>query len=281
MREAAEQLDKAWVALSKGNKNVAEQLFSTAEVLVGDAVLAGIAPLFREGAPPRVATPLAKVDLAAPPQPLISGNSEAEDEAASLPAPPPAARGSLSGVLQIDGKTATAYGLITLEPARGRWKPRRPKRGVIEQRGREFLPRLAAVAVGSTISFPNFDNVFHNVFSTSQPAPFDLGFYRAGESREVTFTKEGIVRIGCNLHANMSAYIAVVAAPSYVVTDETGAFTFRRLTPGDYKLRAWSVTSSNPVTQNITIKPGKNEIVVGVRGDAPSGPMPDKFGGKR
>ncbi len=278
-REAADQLAKAGAMLDAGNRNLADQLFSTAELLVGADAVSELAPLFREGAPPRVTTPTQKIDPKAAPQPKVAGNSEDEDEAAKVPPPPSV--GSLSGTMQIDGKAGGAFGLITLEPASGRWKPRTPKRGVIEQRGREFLPRVAAISVGSTLSFPNFDTVFHNVFSTSPSAPFDLGIYKVGEAREYTFTKEGIVRLGCNLHANMSGYIAVVSAPSYVVTDDKGAFTFRRLAPGKYKLRAWSEKSKAPITQDITIKAGKNEVTVGVAADAPAGPPPDKFGGKR
>ena len=278
-REAAGQLFKAGVALDAGNKNLAEQLFSTAELLTGPEAVAALAPLFREGAPPRVTTPTQKIDPGAAPQPTVAGNSEEEDEVAKI-APPPQI-GTLTGTMQIDGKAGGAFGLVTLEPASGKWKPRTPKRGVIEQRGREFLPRVAAISVGSTLAFPNFDTVFHNVFSTSPSALFDLGIYKVGEAREYTFTKEGIVRLGCNLHANMSAYIAVVSAPSYVVTDDKGNFAFKRLAPGKYKLRAWSEKSKAPITQDITIKVGKNEVTVGVAGDAPAGPPPDKFGGKR
>jgi hypothetical protein len=119
------------------------------------------------------------------------------------------------------------------------------------------------------------------VFSTSPNGAFDLGLYKAGEAREVTFTKEGIVRIGCNLHSNMSAYIAVVSAPAYVVTDNQGNFKFNRLAPGKYKLKAWSVKSKAPITQDVTVKVGSNTVNVGVAADAPAGPPPDKFGGKR
>ena len=280
LRAAADQLDKAASALERGNKSLAEQLFSTAELLTGPDALASIAPLYREGAPPRVTTPTLKVDTSAPAQPRVAGSSEADDEAAKLPPPP--AVGTLTGVMQIDGKTAAgAFGLVTLEPASGKWKPRTPKKVVVEQRGREFLPHLVAVSVGSTVSFPNFDTVFHNVFSTSPLGAFDLGLYKAGEAREITFAKEGIVRLGCNLHANMSAYIAVVSAPAYVVTDDSGSFAFKRLAPGKYKLRAWSEKSKAPITQDVTIKAGKNEVTVGVTADAPAGPQPDKFGGKR
>jgi plastocyanin len=280
LREAADQLDKAQTALDNDNKNLAEQLFSTAELLVGPEAVASIARQFREGAPPRVTTPTLKIDTSAPPQPKVVGSSEAEDEKDRVP--PPRAAGSLAGTMQIDGRAASgAFGLVTLEPADGKWKPRTPKRLVVEQRGREFLPHLMAISVGSTIAFPNFDGVFHNVFSISPVGSFDLGIYKAGEAREYTFQREGIVRIGCNLHSNMSAYIAVVAAPAYVVTDDAGRFSFRQLAPGKYKLRAWSERSKAPITQEITIKPGKNEVTVGVAGDAAPGPLPDKFGGKR
>ncbi|HEU4731509.1 MAG TPA: carboxypeptidase regulatory-like domain-containing protein [Kofleriaceae bacterium] len=280
LREAADQLDKAQAAFDNGNRNLAEQLFSTAELLVGPELLASLAPQFREGAPPRVTTPTQKVDTSGPPPPRVLGSSEAEDEKDRVA--PPRAGGSLSGAIQIDGRPVSGlYGLVTLEPIDGKWKPRTPKRLKVEQRNREFLPHVMAVSVGSTVSFPNSDTVFHNVFSTSPAASFDLGIYKVGEAREVTFQKEGIVRLACNLHANMSAYIAVVAAPAYVVTDEAGKFSFRRLPLGRYKLRAWSERSKAPTTQEITIKPGKNEITVGVTADAPAGPAPDKFGGKR
>jgi plastocyanin len=279
LRQAADLLDKAGAALAGGNKNFAEQLFSTAELLVGADALASLAPQFREGAPPRVTTPTEKVDPSAPPQPKTVGSSEAEDAEAKVP--PPRVEGSLTGSVEIGGKPLNgAFGLVTLEPASGKWPPRTPKKRVIEQRGREFLPHVMAIPVGSTVSFPNFDTVFHNVFSTSPLGAFDLGIYKQGEAREFTFTKEGIIRLGCNLHANMSAYIAVVSAPAYVVTDDHGQFAFKHLAPGKYKLKAWSEKSKAPIEQDVTIKVGANHVEVGVAADAPAG-NPDKFGGKR
>ena len=280
-REAADSAsEKAGAALASGNRNLAEQLFSTAELLSGPEPLASIAMNFREGAPPRVTTPTEKIDTAAPPQPKVVGSSEAEDAEAKIA--PPRVEGSLTGVVQIDGKPLSgAFGLVTLEPASGKWAPRTAKHRTIEQRGREFSPHVMAIPVGSTVSFPNFDTVFHNVFSTSAPAQFDLGIYKAGEARDFTFQKEGIIRLGCNLHSNMAAYIAVVAAPAYVVTDDTGHYKFNHLEPGKYKLKAWSERSKAPITQDVIVKVGANTVDVGVAGDAGSGPAPDKFGGKR
>ena len=294
LHEAAKLLDTADSALASGNKNFAEQMFSTAELLVGPEALASIAPLYRQGAPPRVQTPTQKIDTAAPPQPKTVGNSEQDDVEAKVPPPPQF--GSLNGTLQIEGKPlAGAFGLVTLEPANGKFKPRQAKHRVIEQRNREFSPHVMAIPVGSTIAFPNFDTVFHNVFSTSPLAAFDLGIYKAGEAREYTFQKEGIIRLGCNLHANMSAYIVVVSEPFFVATDDAGHFAFRHIPPGKYKLKAWSERSKAPIVKEISISVGKNETKVGVAGDAPGEPCkddqhkgqwcaanaPDKFGAKR
>ncbi|HET9987508.1 MAG TPA: hypothetical protein VFQ65_03295 [Kofleriaceae bacterium] len=279
-RDAADLIDKAQAALDNGNKNLADQYFSSAELLTGPEPVAALAATFREGAPPRVTTPTEKIDVHTAPQPKTVGSSEEEDAAAKVP--PPKVEGSLTGMVEIDGKPLTgAFGLVTLEPVTGKWPARTPKRRAIEQRDRTFLPHVMAIPVGSTVTFPNFDGVFHNVFSTSPVAAFDLGIYKAGEAREYTFQKEGIIRLGCNLHANMSAYIAVVSAPAYVVTDDSGKFAFKHLAPGKYHLKAWSERSKAPIEQDVTIKVGANDVKVGVAADAPAGPAPDKFGGKR
>ena len=137
---------------------------------------------------------------------------------------------------------------------------------------------MLAVSAGSTVSFPNFDPIFHNVFSTSPARAFDLGIYKNGESRDVTFAKEGLIRLGCNLHANMAAHVVVVAAPHYVVTDASGGFKFRSLPPGKYKLKAWAEDQGEPVTQTVEIKSGENSVNVQIPRGASVIPAMDKFG---
>ena len=271
LREAANLLEKAADALARGNKSFAEQLFSSAELIVGPDAIADLAPRYREGAPPRVNTPLKTVPDAGK-QPVVAGSS---DEDAPDPRPQ---KGSLTGSVQLEGKAGGAVGVVTLEPVGKKFKQRAPKKRIVEQRNREFLPRVIAVPVGSTVTFPNYDPTFHNVFSSSDSKAFDLGLYKGGQAREVTFDKEGVVRIGCNLHANMSAFIIVVAAPHYAISDDQGNFKFASLAPGKYTLRAWSDRSLAPVTQEVTVKAGANQVSVGVKADAPAGPAPDKFG---
>ncbi len=274
LKEAASDLEKAGAARARGNKSFAEQLFSGAELIVGVDALADLAPLFREGAPPRINTPLKQLPRDTPPQPAMVGSSD-EDQPDAKPK-----KGTLSGTLVLEGKTPLeGVGVITLEPASGKFKKRSPKQRVMEQRNRQFAPRLLAVPVGSTVSFPNFDPVFHNVFSRSEAKPFDLGIYKNGQAREMTFDKEGIIRLGCNLHANMGALIVVVGAPHYAVTDAKGHFSFKSLEPGKYKLRAFSESSTAATVQDIVIKPAENTVTVKLAADA--APGTDKFGAPR
>jgi len=270
--EAASLLDKANAARQRGNRNFAEQLFSSAELILGSDALSEIAPLFREGAPPRVNTPLKQLAKDAAPQPATVGSSDEEE-----PPKPEPKRGVLSGTLKLGDKPLPGRGVVTLEPAQGKWKPRAPRDRVMEQRNRDFAPKVLVVRLGSTVSFPNFDTVYHNVFSRSDARAFDLGIYKNGQSRELTFDKEGIVRLGCNLHANMSGYIVVVNAPHYAITDDKGSFKFRSLPPGKYKLKAWSEKSLQPTIREVTIVPEDNTVNVSVEADA-SSPSVDKFG---
>ena len=268
----ADLLELATTARLRGQRSYAEQLFSTVEGMVPQGRLDSVALLFREGGPERITSKLTQMPLDSPPQPKGAVGDSDEDVPDDKPA-----RASLSGKLRIDGGPED-LGVVALD-AVGRRHPRRtPKQRTMEQRERAFAPHVLAVPVGSTVAFPNFDPIFHNVFSLSPSRSFDLGIYRNGESREITFPKEGLVRLGCNLHANMAAYVVVVAAAHYAVTKVGGAFSFRNLAPGKYKLRAWSESRPEPVTRTITVKPGDNFVTVAVpRGNA-TRLGTDKFG---
>ncbi|HMG52811.1 MAG TPA: hypothetical protein VK601_05010 [Kofleriaceae bacterium] len=272
---AAELISAAVTAGKRGQRSYAEQLFSRAELVVGPAALASASEVFREGAPPRIHTALkAQKDTA--PQPTASvGKSDDDNPAKKKEA------GALHGTLLLEGKPITSLGLVMMWPKAGKAAKRPAKFRVIEQRNKTFAPHLMAVPVGSTVAFPNFDSIYHNVFSLSQPQRFDLGLYKSGDQRQVVFEKPGIVRLGCNIHANMSAYLVVVDAPHYVVAEQDGAFAFRSLKPGKYKVQAWSEQSAEPLVTEITVKAGDNQTTIDLKGGAPQGPGEDKFGAAR
>lgn len=125
----------------------------------------------------------------------------------------------------------------------------------ILQRGEEFLPHVTAVTVGSTVEFPNDDPFFHNVFSLSRAATFDLGRYPRGESRLRTFTKPGIVKVFCHIHSHMSALVRVFDHPYFAIPDETGQFEIGGLPAGRYEVVAWHERAGE-VADHITIEAG-------------------------
>jgi hemoglobin len=272
-KAAADLLNLAVVAGKRGQRSYAEQLFSRAEMMAGAKTLAPIATVFRAGAPPRMTTALKTLPADTGAQPRMVGGSESDEPERRL------AAGSLRGSMKIDGKAPSGLGVVMLWPERGGRK-RTPKQRIVEQRGKQFAPHVMAVPVGSTVSFPNFDPIFHNVFSLSKAKPFDLGMYKNGETREVKLDKPGIVRLGCNLHANMNAYLIVVDAPHYVVVGNDGNFSFKSLAPGKYKVQAWNEQSGEPLMSSVTIKEGTNEDSFDLKGGGQA-VSPDKFGTPR
>ena len=118
------------------------------------------------------------------------------------------------------------------------------------QKSKSFVPHLLAVPSGSTISFPNEDSIFHNVFSLSRPSPFDLGLYRSGASKDRTFSMPATYRVFCNIHPQMSAIILVL--PTSFITEADSGGNYRLDLPaGRYRITAWS-ERAQPVTIDLT-----------------------------
>jgi plastocyanin len=114
-----------------------------------------------------------------------------------------------------------------------------PMRAQIAQQGETFVPRVVAVTRGSTIDFPNGDPYFHDVFSLSRAASFDLGSYARGSSRSWQFPRAGIVKVYCHIHSHMSASILVFDHPYFAVPHADGTFAIADLPPGTYQVSAW------------------------------------------
>lgn len=124
---------------------------------------------------------------------------------------------------------------------------------VMDQQNLTFIPHILPVLVGTTVHFPNNDEVSHNVFSLSRTKKFNLGSYAVGESKTVVFDKPGIVELRCDVHAEMAAYIMVMKNPFWAVTDDQGRFQIpdqgylkqhgikgvKGLPPGKYVIKTW------------------------------------------
>jgi hypothetical protein len=113
------------------------------------------------------------------------------------------------------------------------------KRAELRQFHETFIPHVVAVTRGSSVDFPNDDAIFHNVFSLSSAANFNLGRYPKGQSRSVKFPKAGIVKVFCDIHSHMSATIVVFDHPYFVVPERDGTFEIPNVPPGQYTIVGW------------------------------------------
>ncbi len=122
---------------------------------------------------------------------------------------------------------------------KGAFEDRDGGRVSMDQRSETFVPHLLAVMAGTTVDFPNNDRTYHNVFSLSKARRFDLGRYAAGRSKSIRFDRPGIVRVFCEIHSHMNAFILVFTHRFFSVSDADGRYQIDGVPPGTYTLIAW------------------------------------------
>jgi plastocyanin len=114
----------------------------------------------------------------------------------------------------------------------------RPHNEIVDQVDKEFVPHVKPVFVGSTVTFPNKDNVRHHVYSFSPAKRFELPLYSGVPAQPVMFDKPGVVVLGCNIHDWMVGYIYVSESPWFAKTNADGRATLA-LPPRAYVVRVW------------------------------------------
>jgi plastocyanin len=154
-----------------------------------------------------------------------------------------AAAGIIKGTITVGGRP-TSDAVVSVEglpQEKGKSQKAKGKsdNAVMDQREMKFVPRVLPVLAGAKVDFPNNDKTFHNVFSTSEAKKFDLGLYSSGESRSVTFDKPGVVKILCNVHPSMEAYIVVKGHPNFAAADLKGNYRLNGVPLGRYRIEIW------------------------------------------
>ena len=165
---------------------------------------------------------------AAPPQSASQSGSENAELRLRLEWPHAAKHHPVPAVLWLEPLPGTDAGAFT---PRGHY--------TLLQKNRMFIPHLQVVPVGTAVAFPNADPFFHNVFSLFDGKRFDLGLYEAGSTKSVTFSREGVSYIFCNIHPEMSAVVLALSTPLYAIADSGNAFTLADVPSGSYKLHIW------------------------------------------
>ncbi|MBA3834035.1 MAG: hypothetical protein H0X34_19520 [Chthoniobacterales bacterium] len=127
----------------------------------------------------------------------------------------------------------------------------------VAQKNLAFAPPLLPIEVGTKVSFPNFDDTYHNIFSYSPAKRFDLGRYPPGENPPPfqIFDKPGLVTLRCDIHEHMRGLILVLATPHFVITDADGHYRLTKLPVGHFVVKAW-IDSKTTREQPVDLKNG-------------------------
>jgi plastocyanin len=156
----------------------------------------------------------------------------------------------ITGEVKTQGAKRAGATFVYAEPL----EPRavRPGRFTMKQWEKEITPHVLVIPAGSTVDFPNQDPIFHNVFSRSRPGEFDLGLYRAGASKSVTFSSVNTYRVFCNIHPQMTAVIQVVPTSYIAEVDKSGHYRLEA-PAGKYRVTAWSERAAQPSSVEVTV----------------------------
>ena len=150
--------------------------------------------------------------------------------------------------------------VVWLEPVNGSAIPAPPGAAAkMVQKDKTFTPHVLPIRVGTSVDFPNFDPIFHNVFSLSKPKNFDLGNYSKGQTRMVVFLKPGIVAVYCHLHPNMAGTIVVTPNQWSVCVDTAGQYALANVPPGKYTVVAWHKTGGT-FRKTIEVAEGRDSV---------------------
>jgi plastocyanin len=125
---------------------------------------------------------------------------------------------------------------------------------VIDQIDKQFVPKITIVRTGTAVTFPNKDQIRHQVYSFSPAKTFTLKLYAGSPKTAVIFDRPGLVVLGCNIHDKMLAFVAVVDSPYFAKVASSGTATLT-LPPGHYGLRVWHPQLSHAIpTQAVDIQ---------------------------
>jgi len=138
---------------------------------------------------------------------------------------------------------------------------------IIDQVDKEFIPYVTAVRRGSSINFPNNDDIRHQVYSFSKSKQFELPLYSGNEFRPVVFNESGAVALACNIHDWMKAYVYVVDTDKFVISDKDGQGVLADLSNGQYEVLVWHPTQGGNVqssAQKITVADNDKQLTFAI-----------------
>src|SRR5437016_1730332 len=176
----------------------------------------------------------------------------------------------VQGVVHSESEVPLSEMVIYLEsPDPNRVLPKAEKNAEIRQKGAKFSPPMLVVCAGQTVDFLNDEDrpIEHNVFSNASAKRFDLGLYKPGEARSVTFDKPGAVFLYCSIHRHMDGVVYVSPTPYTSRVKEDGTYRIEGVPAGIWLVRTWQrrrrypelsvpvlVDASKPATTDLELR---------------------------
>lgn len=129
----------------------------------------------------------------------------------------------------------------------------------IEQVEVSFGPRVTPVTVGTTVEFINHDAIYHNVFSLTPGARFNVGRHPTGDivGKEVEIV--GKIDLFCDIHPQMHGVILSLDTPFFTRAKADGSYRLEGLPPGTYELRVFH-PDVQPVLVEVELEPGQELV---------------------
>jgi plastocyanin len=183
-----------------------------------------------------------------------------------------AAPGDLEAVVKDEHGKPVADAVVSLTSPAAATRPRASP-AIMDQQSKEFVPLVLPVAVGTSVRFPNRDNIRHHVYSFSSAKRFELPLYSGTPAAPVVFDKPGAVVLGCNIHDWMVGYVYVLATPYFAKTAEDGKARIADVPPGAYEARVWHPrlrAETEKTAMSVTLaagEPGQVTFVVTLKPD--------------
>ena len=133
--------------------------------------------------------------------------------------------------------------------------PKPPTAPAMDQRNQQYVPYVLPVRTGTTVKFPNTDNIQHNVYSFSPAKTFELKLFGRSTTPEVVFDKAGVAVLGCNIHDWMLGFVVVLDTPYFGKSARNGTVTLRDLPAGEYTVNVWqpNMQDDDKPVQKVTL----------------------------
>ena len=164
-------------------------------------------------------------------------------------------------VMDVPG-ASVADAVIALQPVGAQPLGLAKATAVMDQRGLRFVPFVLPVQTGTSVAFPNSDNVRHHVYSFSPAERFELRLYAGKHASTISFDKPGIVTLGCNIHDWMVGYIYVLDTPYFAKTGTDGVAQLADLPDGTYVATLWQprIVGAKPMVVEQQVVVGKGPL---------------------